>query len=126
MALATYTIANSIEWAKKFTFARGMVLGNSLEPALTSAYLITQTILSPPFEWWWNNEELVFTCNPTPNSATSTVISIVSGVLTVWVTRYALVSAGSRLFPSTIPRANANFFAHSIELAIVYVANTIS
>ena len=74
MALATYTIANSIEWAKKFAFARGMVLGNGLEPALTSAYLITQTVLSPPFEWWWNNEELVFTCNPVPNSATSTAI----------------------------------------------------
>src|SRR5271166_5951549 len=47
------------------------------------------------------------------------------GLSTVWVTRYALVSAGSRLFPNTIPRANANFFAHSILFAIVYVANAI-
>jgi hypothetical protein len=42
-----------------------------------------QVILGPPFEWWWNNEELVFTCNPVPNSATSTVVSIVSGTITV-------------------------------------------
>src|SRR5208337_5457417 len=47
------------------------------------------------------------------------------GLSTVWVMRYALVSAGSRLFPNTIPRANVNFFAHSILFAIVYVANAI-
>ena len=100
MALATYTIANSIEWAKKFAFARGMVLGNGLEPALTSAYLITQTILSPPFEWWWNNEELVFTCNPVPNSATSTAISISGGVVTVTATNTFAI--GDLLLPSAI------------------------
>jgi hypothetical protein len=114
MALATYEIADSIEWAKKFAFARGMVLGNGLEPALTSAYIVTQTILSPPFEWWWNNEELVFTCNPTPNSATSTAISIVSGVLTVTATN--TFAPGNLLLPSAIAGGSAALNGQVIEV----------
>jgi hypothetical protein len=83
MPLATRTIANTIEWAKRLSFNRNPVIGNSLEPALTSANLVAQMILSPPFEWWWNNQELVFTCNPTPNSATSTSSTVTGGILTV-------------------------------------------
>jgi hypothetical protein len=37
----------------------------------------------------------------------------------VWVMRYALVNAGSRPLPRTMPRAKANFFAHSMLFAIV-------
>jgi hypothetical protein len=83
MAIATRTIANTIEWAKRLSFNRNPVIGNSLEPALTSANLVQQVILSPPFEWWWNNLELVFTCDPTPNSATNSTASVAAGVLTV-------------------------------------------
>lgn len=86
MALATRKITDSIEWAKRFSFNRNPVIGNSLEPALTSANLVQQVILSPPFEWWWNNQELAFTCKPTPNSATSTSATVASGVLTVTAT----------------------------------------
>lgn len=86
MPLSTRTIANTIEWAKRLSFNRNPVLGNSLEPALTSANLVQQVILSPPFEWWWNTQELVFTCNPTPNEATSTTATVASGVLTVTAT----------------------------------------
>jgi hypothetical protein len=86
MALSTRTIADTINWAKRFNFNRNPVIGNSLEPALTCASLVIQTILSPPFDWWWNNQELVFTCNPVPNAATSTVIGIAAGVLTVTAT----------------------------------------
>lgn len=64
-------------------FDRNPVIGNSLEPALTSANIILQTILGPPFEWWWNSEEISFTCNPTPQTATITNIAISGGVLTV-------------------------------------------
>jgi hypothetical protein len=83
MAISTKTIQDTINWAKRLTFNRNPVIGNSLEPALTSAQMVMQTILGPPFEWWWNNEELVFTCNPVPNSATSTVVSVAGGVVTV-------------------------------------------
>lgn len=114
MALATYTIANSIEWAKKFAFARGMVIGNGLEPALTSAYLVTQTILSPPFEWWWNNEELVFTCNPTPNSAVSSAISISAGIVTV--TAANTFAVGNLLMPSLIAGGSIALNGQIIEV----------
>jgi len=83
MPIATRTIQNSIEFCKRMSFNRNPVLGNSMEPALTAAALVMQTVLSPPFEWWWNNEELAFTCDPTPNSATSTNAVSTGGTLTV-------------------------------------------
>lgn len=86
MAISTRTIQDSINWAKRFNFNRNPVIGNSLEPALTCASLVLQVILGPPFEWWWNNQRIVFTCNPTPKTATSTVISVASNVLTVTAT----------------------------------------
>ncbi len=100
MALSTRTIADTINWAKRLSFNRNPVIGNSLEPALSSAAVVMQAILGPPMSWWWNTEELVFTCNPTANTATSTIISIVSGVLTV--TAANTFSVGDRVLPSAI------------------------
>jgi len=71
-------------WAKKFSFNRLSAIGNSLEPALTSAQLVMQTILSPPFDYWWNTQEVSFTTSPTPYVATiSGNISITNGVITI-------------------------------------------
>ena len=109
MAISTKTISDTINWAKRFTFNRNPVIGNSLEPALTSAQMVMQTILSPPFEFWWNNEELVFTCNPVPNSATSTVVSVAGGIVTV--TAPTLLSWKSR--PPKEPS-----HAHRVERAL--------
>jgi len=64
MALSTNTISTTIEWAKKLSFNRNPVIGNSLEPALSSAQMVMDTILGPPFTWWWNATEVTFTCNP--------------------------------------------------------------
>lgn len=64
MAISTVTISATIEWAKRLSFNRNPVIGNSLEPALSSANMVKQIILGPPFSWWWNNEEVTFTCNP--------------------------------------------------------------
>ena len=86
MALSTKTIQNTIDFCKRLSFNRNPVIGNSLEPALTAAQIVLQVILGPPFEWWWNKEEIVFTCNPVANSATSTVASVSAGVLTVTAT----------------------------------------
>ncbi len=83
MALSTRTIQDSINWAKRFMFNRNPAIGNSIDPALTSANIVLQTILGPPFEWWWNNEELTFTCDPEPREATATALNVTSGVLTV-------------------------------------------
>ncbi len=100
MALTTKTIQNTIDWAKRFSFERNPVIGNSLEPALTSANMVLQTILAPPLDWWWNSLELGFTCNPTPAVATSTVVSIVSGVVTVTAPNTFAVS--SPVLPSAL------------------------
>lgn len=83
MALSTKTIQDTINWAKRLSFNRDPVIGNSLEPALSSAAMVMQTILGPPFDWWWNNEELVFTCNPVPNTATITSVAITANVGTI-------------------------------------------
>lgn len=100
MALSTRKIADSIEWAKRLSFNRNPVIGNSLEPALTSANIIAQVITSPPFEWWWNNEDLIFTCDPTPKTATSSAVAIAGGVLTV--TAANTFSIGDMVFPSAL------------------------
>src|SRR5271157_4126456 len=105
MALSTKTILNTIEWAKKLSYARNPVIGNSLEPALTSAQMVMDTMLSPPFSFWWNNEELVFTCNPTLATGTLTNIAIVSGVLTVTIPNSFVV--GSLVLPSAIGTTTA-------------------
>ena len=93
MALSTRTISNSIDWAKRLSFNRNPVIGNSLEPALTSANLVAQAILGPPFEWWWNNVEISFTCSPTPSAATSTAASVAANVLTVTAANSFAVSS---------------------------------
>jgi len=91
MALATRKIADTIEWAKRFAFNRNPVIGNNLEPALTIANLVQQTILSPPFSWWWNGQDFAFTCSPTPATATSTSSTVASGTLTVTATNSFIV-----------------------------------
>jgi hypothetical protein len=58
----TITLADTIAWTKKMNFGRNSAIGSSLEPALTSANIIKQTILSPPFEWRWNRQEYSWTC----------------------------------------------------------------
>lgn len=83
MALSTVTIQDTMNWAKQMSFNRPSGIGNSLEPALSSANMVMQTILGPPFSWVWNNENIVFTCNPTIATATITNIAITGGVLTV-------------------------------------------
>lgn len=100
MALSTVKITDTIEWAKRLSFNRNPVIGNSLEPALTSANMVMQTILGPPFGWWWNNEDIAFTTSPTAKTATVTNIAIVAGVLTV--TAVNIFAAGDLVIGSAI------------------------
>jgi len=48
------TLLRTMEWAKKLNFGRRSAIGNFLEPAMTSANTVMQTILGPPFAWRWN------------------------------------------------------------------------
>jgi hypothetical protein len=83
MALSTVKIVDTIEWVKKLSFGRNPVIGNNLEPALSNANMVMQTILGPPFAWWWNAEDLVFTCNPTLNTASVTNVVVTANVATI-------------------------------------------
>jgi hypothetical protein len=84
VAISTYTILDSMEWAKRFNFNRPAALGNRLEPAKTSANIVMQTILSPPFKWVWNSQEYAFTCSPTAaNVALTGNISVTANIVTM-------------------------------------------
>lgn len=83
MAISTVKIADTIEFCKRLSFDRSPVIGNSLEPALTAANIVLQTILGPPFVWFWNSTELGFTTSAVPQTATITNVAITAGVLTV-------------------------------------------
>ena len=83
MAISTVTIQNTIDWAKRLTFNRPMGIGNSLEPALTSANMVMQTILGPPFDWWWNNQEISFTCSTTAPTSAITNVALTSSIVTL-------------------------------------------
>ena len=47
-------LLQTMEWAKKLNFQRASATGNFLEPALTSANTVLQTIVGAPFTWRWN------------------------------------------------------------------------
>jgi len=84
VAISTVKISDTIEWSKKLMFNRNPVIGNSLEPALTAANMVRQTILGPPFDWWWNNEEITFQSSSVPNAtvaSTATSVSVNNGTL---------------------------------------------
>lgn len=53
LVASTITLANTITWAQTFLGYRPLAVSSN-EPALTSANLVLQTILGPPFGWRWN------------------------------------------------------------------------
>jgi hypothetical protein len=85
-ALSTITLENTMDWAKRLSFNRNFGIGNSLEPALTSANMVAQTILSPPFDFWWNSQEISFTCSTVPPVANITNVAITSKIVTLLMT----------------------------------------
>jgi hypothetical protein len=83
MAISTVKITDTIEFCKRLSFNRSPVIGNSLEPAITAANIVMQTILGPPFTWFWNTTEIGFTTSPTPQTSAITNVTISAGELTV-------------------------------------------
>lgn len=51
---STISLFNTMEWAKRFIANRNTALGDYLEPAITSANIVVQTIIGAPFRWRWN------------------------------------------------------------------------
>jgi len=64
MANSAVTLLRTMEWAKRLNFGRRSAIGNFLEPALTSANVVLQTVLGPPFAWYWNRVVTGFVCVP--------------------------------------------------------------
>lgn len=60
---STITLNNTITWAKSFVANIDPTVNTGSEPALTSANLVKQTILSPPFKWRWNRCITGFVCS---------------------------------------------------------------
>lgn len=60
---STVTIQNTVNWAQGFLGFAPLALGAANEPALTSANMILQTILNPPFKWRWNRGSQSFVTN---------------------------------------------------------------
>lgn len=56
----TITLNNTIGWAKFFVGNRPLAPNSGTEPALTSANIIIQTMLQPPFRWKWNRKIVSF------------------------------------------------------------------
>ena len=56
----TITIGGSINWAQAYNGYRTLTVGTSSEPAITSANMLIQTILAPPFFWNWNRGSATF------------------------------------------------------------------
>lgn len=51
---STITLQNTINWAQPFLGYAPLTIGAALEPAITAANTVMQTILMPPFKWRWN------------------------------------------------------------------------
>lgn len=99
MAISTIKITDTMEWAKRMSWNRNSGIGNSLQPALDNANIVMQTILAPPFGWWWNNQELSFTCATGPATSTITNVAITSKIVTlntvnVWVQNQQVMVSG--------------------------------
>src|SRR5690348_15517752 len=70
---STFTIQNTLNWAAPFLGYAPLSAGTSNEPAITSANLILQTIVSPPFKWAWNRGTTSFA---TVQGTQDTVVTI--------------------------------------------------
>lgn len=57
---SSITIQQTINWALPFLEQQPLLI-NGMQPALSSAQLVLQTILGPPFSWPWNRGIIVFT-----------------------------------------------------------------
>lgn len=57
---STLTVANTINWSIANGLGRPLTAFTASEPAITSANLILQTILAPPFNWNWNRTSVSF------------------------------------------------------------------
>lgn len=121
--VSTLKLENTIDWAKRLNFGRQSAIGNSLEPAITSANMVKQTMLSAPFAWWWNSKAANFDINvAVPATITNTVLT--SGIATYTATAHGF-NAGQ--FTDVVGTTNGSGVFNVQNQPIVSVtANTFS
>jgi hypothetical protein len=56
------TLLQAITWARPFVSNLFLLVDGSLEPALSNANIVLETMLGPPFVWSWNRNTTTFTC----------------------------------------------------------------
>lgn len=56
---STITLADSLNWCTAFVGYRPLNIGTNNEPALTSANIVKQVLLGPPFTWNFNRDESI-------------------------------------------------------------------
>lgn len=54
---SNFNLQDTVNWCEPFMSGKPLFLGAINQPALTSANIVLQTILSPPFTWRWNRAE---------------------------------------------------------------------
>jgi hypothetical protein len=59
---SSITIQNTVNWELAFLEQQPLLI-NGMEPALSSATLVLQTMLGPPFAWPWNRFLLTYQTN---------------------------------------------------------------
>jgi hypothetical protein len=84
-ASSTITLLRTLEYCKRFVFQRPTAQGNYLEPALTSANTIMQTIVGAPFSWRWNRVVTGFIARPGQQDYTIFNWTAVTPVQAGWV-----------------------------------------
>ncbi len=57
---ATITLQNTVDFTKPFLNWANLAIGTNNEPAMSTANLILQTIVGPPFVWPWNRATTTF------------------------------------------------------------------
>src|ERR1035437_9856421 len=57
---STIQLQSTVNWASSFIDFKVPTIGANNEPAITSANVVMQTILGPPFRWNWNRNNVVF------------------------------------------------------------------
>jgi hypothetical protein len=85
------TLLTTVEWAKAFNFGRMSAVGNYLSPAISSANMIVQTFLGPPFCWRWNRVLTGFIASPGVQDYTLTNWNTTTSVSSKW---YVVDSGG--------------------------------
>src|SRR6266576_2149814 len=56
----TITIGGSIGFSQSYCGFKSLTIGTNSEPAISSANILIQTIIGPPFSWSWNRSSATF------------------------------------------------------------------